>query len=143
MEGVQEGIVQGCRDITHDTNPRPGTQDESIFMQGGAFNTRHDLLCCCTGERAGHAVMGWVSFAWLWLQQTWHTVHGWGHQAWHTVAGWGHQAWHPVAGWAQQAWHPLAGWAHQLLHYLNIAWNWVIGFVTHAYARVKHAMQRP
>ena len=134
-------------------------------MQVGAFNIRHELLCSCTGERAGHAIMGWVSAAWLWLQHTWHTVHGrghqawhsvagwahqawhpvagWAHQAWHLVAGWAHQAWHPVAGWAHQAWHPVSGWAHQLLHYLNIAWNWVIGFVTHAYARVKHAMQRP
>ena len=51
--------------------------------------------------------MGWVSVLWLWLQQAWHTVLGWGHRA---------------------------------LHYLDIAWNWIVGFVTHAYARLCQAV---
>ena len=66
------------------------------------------LWTVCTGERAGHALLGWLSVAWLWLQQAWYTVLRWGDRA---------------------------------VYHLNIAWNWIVGFVTHAAMRMKHAVQ--
>ncbi len=82
----------------------------SFGLDLSCCNLHHGIiLCSCSGERIGHALMGWISTAWLWLQQAWHVVCVWGHQA---------------------------------LYYLDIAWNWVVGFVTHAYARLKGAIRR-
>ena len=61
-----------------------------------------------------------------------------GERTGHALMGWFSALWLSL----QQAGYTLLGWGHQALHYLNIAWNWTVGFVTHAYARLKHAVRR-
>ncbi len=49
--------------------------------------------------------MGWISTAWLWLQQAWHVVLGWGHRALFYLD----LAWNWVVGFATHAYARLKG----------------------------------
>jgi hypothetical protein len=80
----------------------PASQGVQGVVRSGQRRARSAWYSAKYGaERAGHALLGWLTTAWLWLLQAWEVVAEWGRQCWGALL----RAWHRIAGAVMHAVH--------------------------------------